>query len=307
MDHIFFFLFLIVFTLGISLLVIVGLLFFQHKKILISYYFYLLLTLAIISFIEIIDFFYYILPDQTETDIPVLNNIFLIIYYLLYSAIVHIITLITYKLIRKPKKIIKIIILLFFNVLYPLIIIYLCLKKLELLRQFSDTVLYISVIYFVILLNCNLNKIDLPILRKFVKTLLLLHLVFTPIFIFQTYITYFIVKLPAWIYKIPHFYMLYYILLNIINLIYAAKFFIKPVFSEYFSIPDKFITAFAITSREREIIKLMLKGESNKEIAFTLSIAENTVKNHIYNIFKKTGVKNRIEFIMQIQKHATLS
>lgn len=48
-----------------------------------------------------------------------------------------------------------------------------------------------------------------------------------------------------------------------------------------------------VSAREREIVQLLLKGKSNKEIEDVLFISMGTVKNHVYNIFQKLGVKNR--------------
>jgi DNA-binding CsgD family transcriptional regulator len=50
---------------------------------------------------------------------------------------------------------------------------------------------------------------------------------------------------------------------------------------------------YQITTREREIIELILQGLSNKEIEEKLFISFNTVKNHIYNIYRKLGVSSR--------------
>jgi len=52
---------------------------------------------------------------------------------------------------------------------------------------------------------------------------------------------------------------------------------------------------FAITRREREIVKLIQSGKNNQEIADELFISVATVKDHNHNIFKKTGVRNRLE------------
>ena len=48
-----------------------------------------------------------------------------------------------------------------------------------------------------------------------------------------------------------------------------------------------------ITEREKEIIRYMLKGKTNKEIEQELFISSSTVKNHIYNIYRKLNVANR--------------
>lgn len=50
-----------------------------------------------------------------------------------------------------------------------------------------------------------------------------------------------------------------------------------------------------LTRRETEIAVLSVKGLTNSEIGYELSIAETTVKKHMANIFEKTGVKKRDE------------
>jgi DNA-binding NarL/FixJ family response regulator len=52
---------------------------------------------------------------------------------------------------------------------------------------------------------------------------------------------------------------------------------------------------FALTKRERAILQYVAGGLYNKEIAFNLGIKEKTVKNHITSLFKKIGVKDRIQ------------
>ncbi len=50
-----------------------------------------------------------------------------------------------------------------------------------------------------------------------------------------------------------------------------------------------------ITNREMEIIQLISKGLTNREISEKLFISIDTVKDHNYNIFRKTGMKNRTQ------------
>ena len=49
----------------------------------------------------------------------------------------------------------------------------------------------------------------------------------------------------------------------------------------------------ALTKREREIVRLVGQGLSNKDIAYQLSISDSTVRHHMTNIFEKVGVPNR--------------
>lgn len=50
-----------------------------------------------------------------------------------------------------------------------------------------------------------------------------------------------------------------------------------------------------ITKREKEILISLAEGKSNVEISRILNISEQTVKNHISNLFKKIGVKDRTQ------------
>lgn len=64
---------------------------------------------------------------------------------------------------------------------------------------------------------------------------------------------------------------------------------------------------FSLTPREKEIMELVFKGYSNAEIADELFISQNTVKHHIYNLFKKLNVKNRVELICFLREHPSKS
>lgn len=59
----------------------------------------------------------------------------------------------------------------------------------------------------------------------------------------------------------------------------------------------------SLTKREIEVLKLLAEGLFNKEIAYTLSISEKTVKNHISNIFKKINVSDRTQAAVYAIKH----
>lgn len=52
-----------------------------------------------------------------------------------------------------------------------------------------------------------------------------------------------------------------------------------------------------LTNREQQILRKLITGISNSEIANSLFVSEHTVKSHLYNIFKKINVKNRVQAI----------
>ena len=51
--------------------------------------------------------------------------------------------------------------------------------------------------------------------------------------------------------------------------------------------------SYGLTAREREVLRLVAAGKSNREIAATLVISEHTVARHLQNIFAKLRVSSR--------------
>lgn len=86
---------------------------------------------------------------------------------------------------------------------------------------------------------------------------------------------------------------------------YAGKFTLSPEASEVLaqsvihSVPGN-----ELSEREREVLRLMVKGLSNNEIAESLFISLGTVKFHVRNIFNKLCVESRVEAVtLALQRH----
>lgn len=69
----------------------------------------------------------------------------------------------------------------------------------------------------------------------------------------------------------------------------------------------RFFEKYNISKREEDILQLMLKGKSNKEIEEELFISIKTVSNHVYRIYQKLGVKNRLELLHLVHRSAKLN
>ena len=59
----------------------------------------------------------------------------------------------------------------------------------------------------------------------------------------------------------------------------------------------------AITPRQKDVLKLMLKGSTNSTIAQELNVSECTVKIHVTNIFKALNVSNRTEAVVKAARY----
>ena len=63
----------------------------------------------------------------------------------------------------------------------------------------------------------------------------------------------------------------------------------------------------AITDREKQVLKMLVAGLSNKEIGEPLGIVERTVKAHIAKMMRKVGVQNRIALSVHAITHSLVS
>ncbi len=94
--------------------------------------------------------------------------------------------------------------------------------------------------------------------------------------------------------------VVYYLVVNVLILKYWIKSIKENKQSDQKMIDSSIEAIYAqynISKREKEIISYIVKGLNNDEICETLFISKNTVKRHVYNIFKKMDVKTRLELV----------
>ncbi len=137
--------------------------------------------------------------------------------------------------------------------------------------------LIISIIFF--------KRIDTGVFRKekwIIVFLALLNLILS--FVLHSAPFIFIISISVLVYHIfYHFY------------------FSSPITKTEKTLKEEFIKDFGITKREQEIILALLHGKSNKELAETLFVSEKTIETHLANIYRKVGVKNRLELFSRLQ------
>lgn len=96
--------------------------------------------------------------------------------------------------------------------------------------------------------------------------------------------------------------VLFILIFNMLTLKMTRHYFTKPGFTVEPQIAAAALQEYDLSPREVELIRYVIQGYNNKAIATMLFISEGTVKNHLHNIYQKTGVKNRTELSHLLKK-----
>jgi DNA-binding CsgD family transcriptional regulator len=165
----------------------------------------------------------------------------------------------------------------------------------------SDLIVYPFILYPFLLTLVFLNRIENRILHKVVRTFSVTTLAGTPFIFLEDFNMFIRLGTGPSSSLTFHFlvFPLLYILVNVFMLYYGFKYLVvrEGVKGALTAVSEPFMLRYGITLREKEITELLLEGLSNKEIGTRLFISPATVRNHLHNIFDKTGVASRIELL----------
>ncbi len=151
-------------------------------------------------------------------------------------------------------------------------------------------------VYCLGFIGISIGKIGNRVLKRGVAVFFALSLSYFPLNILEMLRgKYPFLNLPAGfeLFTLP----LYFFALNLFSIIFAVFFFNQPAYIEEGAVTGYFCRRYGISRRESEIIESIIGGLKSEEIAEKLFISTKTVNNHIYNIFQKTGVKNRVQLV----------
>jgi len=101
-------------------------------------------------------------------------------------------------------------------------------------------------------------------------------------------------------------------LINAIRQVYQGESFLSPtiarmVLKEVFQPGEKELSPDPLTRREIEVLQVLAKGKSNREIGEILSITEATVRTHVSNILAKLHLASRTEAALYALKEGVAS
>jgi DNA-binding CsgD family transcriptional regulator len=166
-----------------------------------------------------------------------------------------------------------------------------------------NLLLFALVLYGLVLIALNLSKIGERALRRALTLFFALSLAFFPLMYVDAAMSY-LPALAGFAFLEGMAQPLYFLALNVLTILFGLRYLNRPAYTEKDRLTEHFVSTFQLTAREQEIILLLIEGTGGKEIGERLFISPKTVENHVYNIYQKLGVKNRVQLFRLIRANA---
>jgi DNA-binding CsgD family transcriptional regulator len=166
-----------------------------------------------------------------------------------------------------------------------------------------NTLLFGMIGLGLVLIAFSLGRTADPVLRRALLIFLLLSFAFFPLMWADAAIGW--LPFLAGLSFLEGFaFPLYFLTLNCLSIAFGLRYLNRPAYTEAGKPTPFFLRRFGITDREAAVIGLLLEGASGKDIADKLYISAKTVENHVTNIYRKVGAKNRVQLFRLIRANA---
>lgn len=153
------------------------------------------------------------------------------------------------------------------------------------------------VVYAVIILLARRNRIERERMRTLSLSFAVLSAVFCPLIVADALLSWPKAGLGSGFISGGIAFPAYFLWFSVIALVYLVGYFVHLPEAEAVGFSRQRLDELKITGREREIISLLARGLTSKEIGGQLGISVHTVNNHLANIYAKAGAGNRIELL----------
>lgn len=160
--------------------------------------------------------------------------------------------------------------------------------------------------YILYLLNKYKNKITVPELKRF-TSFFSVSVIGATIWVVVNFVLFRVLNTPFVIVHISDSYNIVYLAWCCMIIYTLISYFFRPSNKEVPQVTgnNSFAEYFQLSKRQQEVALYVIDGHTSKEISETLHISQQTVKNYIYEIYRKANVKNKIDFINAVQKIST--
>jgi len=160
-------------------------------------------------------------------------------------------------------------------------------------------VLFGMILYGLIYTAVNLGAIGEPVLRRALRVFFWLTAVFFPLMLIDSAMS----ELPFLsVFRSMNNLAqpLYFFFLTGLTILFGLRYLNRPAYAEKGRLTGYFLSAFGITSREAEIIHLLMDGASLTGIGHKLFISPRAAENQVYRIYQKLGVRNRVQMFQML-------
>jgi len=161
---------------------------------------------------------------------------------------------------------------------------------------FSIVIFFSVIVYSLILKLYHVKTINAE-RKQLLKNTSIINIIFIPGFAVDFYLLqagYYSLFIPSFYFFTSILFMHYFIKKHYADLTTIRSISDPKAYNDY-------LTGIGISTREKEIVVLIMKGYSNRKIANELFISLSTVKTHIRNIFKKLNIESRFEIITKLK------
>ncbi|MBI9051439.1 MAG: helix-turn-helix transcriptional regulator [Anaerolineaceae bacterium] len=302
MIHIF------VLILVISLAIGVGVIFLfvqmnkRHPNLILRYYLGVLICLGGALFSDLLSVYITIVDIGSSTLITDLNIAAAIFYHIMMGGLFFTLPNFTAQLLGKPLSSRAKVILGTITFLYPTSIIAYYFLQSQMFIYVGDPLILLIIIYTIVRLFPRKIPGENPHHRNIANTMSIILMVFLPLFFIDMFFEVSIGNIDNLNIDVSLFLLLFYFAWNIVNASYLVKQFRLAIEPQGFEYSVQRMHELLLSKREQEIVELIAGGASNKEIGQKLVISTMTVKNHVYNIYKKTGASSRVELLNILSK-----
>jgi DNA-binding CsgD family transcriptional regulator len=136
--------------------------------------------------------------------------------------------------------------------------------------------------------------------ERSIRGFVFLSAVFLPLFVLDMLFS--LLEFPAVLQSIDNLSVpLYFTALSIGAIRFARRYLNQPALIQDEEVTEHGRAVFGLTPREAEVVEYIMEGYSVPDAAKALKIGAKTVENHLYNVYQKTGVSNRIQLFQLFQ------
>jgi len=249
--------------------------------------------------------FFFFLNEIRGVSNRILNIILNDLSYLFLGFFLLFLVYLMHKYFSRPisKKTLFTVDLFFAFMIYPVLLTGFLTENeafFSILESVKGFALFIFLYYYAFFIKRESKKILNQDVRKYFNAVFYVSMIFFPLMIADSIL--FFSRIYPFGFSIN---ALYYFVINILYLY---------IISGYVELPAlitvdrekkflKFVENFSLTPRERDVAAGLTEGLSYREIADKLFISHETVKTHVNNIYKKAGVKNKVDLYNLVTKY----